>query len=89
MRADIGGVVGDPDVSGQFRARGARYENLNLGAKVTDFTMRGNFTGPTIKIEQAQGKVGKRGRSLSRARRPCHPRAAGRRQSVSRLMTRR
>ena len=61
LRADIGGVVGDPDVSGQFRARGARYENLNLGAKVTDFTMRGNFTGPTIKIEQAQGKVGKRG----------------------------
>lgn len=61
LRADIGGVVGDPNVSGQFRTRGARYENLKLGAKVTDFTMRGSFSGPTIKIEQARGKVGKQG----------------------------
>lgn len=61
LRADISGLVGDPDVRGQFRARGARYENLQLGAKVTDFTMQGSFAGPTIKIEEAQGKVGKQG----------------------------
>lgn len=61
LRADIGGVVGDPNVSGQFRTRGARYENLKLGARVSDFSMRGSFRGPSIRIEEAQGKVGKRG----------------------------
>ena len=44
----IGGRVTDPDLDGQIRMTGGRYENLALGLTTTNLDISASFSGAKV-----------------------------------------
>ncbi len=59
--AALGGVVGDPKVTGSLAARGGRAELTVLGAVVDQVALDGRFTGARLELTRLSGRVGNNG----------------------------
>ena len=64
LAVDIGGMLGNPQLSGTVRAAKARAEATILGAVVEDVALEGRFSGSRLDLTRFTGRVGKDG-SLS------------------------
>lgn len=58
VAADFSGRVSSPQLGGIIRANNLTYENQTFGTRLSNMTLRGNFSGDRLEIEQLQATAG-------------------------------
>lgn len=58
VAADFAGRVSSPQLAGIIRANNLTYENQTYGTRLSNMSLRGNFTGDRFEIEQLQAAAG-------------------------------
>jgi translocation and assembly module TamB len=61
VAVDMGGVLGDPKLTGTVRTEGARLESTLVGAVIDETTLSARFTGSRLELTRFSGRVGKGG----------------------------
>jgi translocation and assembly module TamB len=56
---EIGGVLGDPQLTGLVRSRAVRIESGVTGTAIDNVRLAGRFTGPRLELETFTGTAGK------------------------------
>lgn len=59
MAVDMNGTVGDPQLTGSLRARGAQLESAITGTRVANINLASRFRGSRLELERFSGVVGK------------------------------